>query len=68
MIYRFSDNLSQKEVTELASRLDGRKITSLEYEKQGTDNYFVLRLDDESKLTIYYEAGRGSLILGEGFP
>jgi len=68
MIYRYSDNLSEKQVKELSSRLDKRQIVNFEYEKQGTENYFVLRFDDESKLTIFYESGKGSLILGEGFP
>ena len=68
MIYRFSDSLSEKQVQELASRLENRRITKLEYEKQGTENYFILRFDDETKLTIFYETGKGSLVLGEGFP
>lgn len=68
MIYRYSDNLSQKQVTELSSRLQSRKITRFEYDRQGDDNYFVLGFDDETKLTIFYEAGKGSLVLGEGFP
>jgi|GEM_PF-1178056 hypothetical protein len=68
MIYRFSDDLTEKQVAELSSRLEGRRIISMEYEKQGNDNYFVLRFDDETKLTIYYESGKGSLVLGEGFP
>lgn len=68
MIYRFSDNLTEKQVQELSSRLENRRITGFEYDKQGDDNYFVLRFDDETKLTIFYETGKGSLILGEGFP
>jgi hypothetical protein len=55
-------------VQELSSRLENRQIKGFEYDKQGDDNYFVLRFDDETKLTIFYEAGKGSLILGEGFP
>ena len=68
MIYRYTDNLSEKQVEELSSRLENRKITNFEYDKQGEDNYFVLRFDDETKLTIFYETGKGSLVLGEGFP
>ena len=68
MIYRFSDNLTDKQVQELTSRLENRKITNFEYDRQGDDNYFVLGFDDETKLTIFYEAGKGSLVLGEGFP
>jgi hypothetical protein len=68
MIYRFSDNLTEKQVQELTSRLENRKITNFEYDRQGDDNYFVLGFDDETKLTIFYEAGKGSLVLGEGFP
>jgi hypothetical protein len=68
MIYRFSDNLTEKQVQELSSRLENRQIKGFEYDKQGDDNYFVIRFDDETKLTIFYEAGKGSLILGEGFP
>ena len=68
MIYRFSDKLSQKQVQELSSRLQDRQIVKFEYELQGNDNYFVLGFDDETKLTIFYESGKGSLILGEGFP
>ncbi len=68
MIYRFADNLTEKQVEELTSRLENRKITRFEYEKQGEDNYFVLGFDDETKLTIFYQAGKGSLVLGEGFP
>ncbi len=68
MIYRFSDNLTEKQVKELASRVENRQITKLEYDFHGIENYVVLRLDDETKLTIFYESGKGSLILGEGFP
>jgi len=68
MIYRYSDNLTDKQVQELTSRLENRKITNFEYDRQGDDNYFVLGFDDETKLTIFYEAGKGSLVLGEGFP
>ncbi len=68
MIYRFSDNLTEKQVQELTSRLQNRKITNFEYDRQGDDNYFVLGFDDETKLTIFYESGKGSLVLGEGFP
>ncbi len=68
MIYRFSDNLTEKQVQELTSRLENRRITRFEYELQGTDNYFVLGFDDETKLTIFFESGKGSLVLGEGFP
>ena len=68
MIHRFADNLSDQQVKELSSRLKDRKITNFEYDKQGADNYFVLGFDDETKLTIFYESGKGSLILGEGFP
>ncbi|MHB1909542.1 MAG: hypothetical protein ACYCQJ_11850 [Nitrososphaerales archaeon] len=68
MIYRFSDNLDEKQVKELTSRLQNRTIKNFEYDKQGTDNYFVLGFDDETKLTIFYEAGKGTLVLGEGFP
>ena len=68
MIYRFADNLSEKQVEELSSRLQNRQIVKFEYEIQGKDNYFVLGFDDETKLTIFYESGKGSLVLGEGFP
>lgn len=68
MIYRYSDALTEKQVQELASRLEGRSITKFEYDQQANDNYFVLRFDDETKLTIFYESGKGSLVLGEGFP
>jgi hypothetical protein len=68
MIFRFSDNLTEKQVQDLTSRLENRKITHFEYERQGDDNYFVLGFDDETKLTIFYESGKGSLVLGEGFP
>ncbi len=68
MIYRFSDSLDEKQVQELTLRLSDRTITKFEYEKQGNDNYFVLGFDDETKLTIFYESGKGSLVLGEGFP
>ena len=68
MIYRFSDNLDEKQVNDLASRLSNRTITKFEYDRQGADNYFVLGFDDETKLTIFYETGKGSLVLGEGFP
>jgi len=68
MIYRFSDNLTEKQVQDLTSRLQNRKITNFEYDRQGDDNYFVLGFDDETKLTIFYETGKGSLVLGEGFP
>jgi hypothetical protein len=68
MIFRFSDNLTEKQVQELSSRLENRKITHFEYDSQGSDNYFVLGFDDETKLTIFYESGKGSLVLGEGFP
>ncbi|MDG6995999.1 MAG: hypothetical protein JRN52_08750 [Nitrososphaerota archaeon] len=68
MIYRYADNLTPKQVEELASRLENRKITRFEYDKQGEDNYFVLGFDDETKLTIFYQTGKGSLVLGEGFP
>jgi hypothetical protein len=68
MIYRFSDNLTEKQVQELSARLQNRKITNFEYDKQGEDNYFVLGFDDETKLTIFYESGKGTLVLGEGFP
>jgi len=68
MIYRFSDNLTDKQVQELSSRLENRKITRFEYDNQGSDNYFILGFDDETKLTIFYETGKGSLVLGEGFP
>jgi hypothetical protein len=60
--------LDEKQVKELSSRLQNRMITKFEYEKQGNDNYFVLGFDDETKLTIFYETSKGSLILGEGFP
>ncbi len=68
MIHRFSDSLDEKQVKELASRLSNRTIAKFEYEKQGNDNYFVLGFDDETKLTIFYESGKGGLVLGEGFP
>lgn len=68
MIYRFSDNLTEKQVQNLSSRLENRKITRFEYDCQGTDNYFIIGFDDETKLTIFYETGKGSLVLGEGFP
>ncbi len=68
MIYRYSDNLSEKQIQELSSRLQNRKITHFEYDRQGDDNYFVLGFDDETKLTIFYRSGSGSLVLGEGFP
>jgi hypothetical protein len=68
MIFRFSDSLTEKQVQELGSRLENRKIIHFEYDQQGTDNYFVLGFDDETKLTIFYESGKGSLVLGEGFP
>jgi len=68
MIFRFSDNLSEKQVQDLKSRLENRKITALEYNFEGGENYFVLGFDDETKLTIFYESGKGSLVLGEGFP
>lgn len=68
MIYRYSDNLDEKQVQELTSRLANRTISKIEYDKQGNDNYFVLGFDDETKLTIFYESGKGSLVLGEGFP
>ena len=68
MIFRFSDNLSEKQVQDLKSRLENRKITALEYNFEGEENYFVLGFDDETKLTIFYESGKGSLVLGEGFP
>ncbi|HYB03795.1 MAG TPA: hypothetical protein VED17_04995, partial [Nitrososphaerales archaeon] len=64
MIYRFSDNLTEKQVQDLTSRLQNRKITNFEYDRQGDDNYFVLGFDDETKLTIFYETGKGSLVLG----
>jgi hypothetical protein len=68
MIYRFADNLSDQQVKELTARLENRTIKRFEFDKQGSDNYFVLGFDDETKLTIFYEEGKGSLILGEGFP
>ncbi len=68
MIYRFSDNLDEKQVKELSSRLQNRTILHIEYDEQGDDNYFVLGFDDDTKLTIFYQTGKGSLILGEGFP
>ncbi|MDG7001067.1 MAG: hypothetical protein JRN15_18390 [Nitrososphaerota archaeon] len=68
MIYRYADSLTEKQVQELSSRLENRRITRFEYDKQGEDNYFVLGFDDETKLTIFYESGKGSLVLGEGFP
>jgi hypothetical protein len=68
MIYRFSDQLDAAQVKELSSRLENRTIKHFEYDLQGSDNYFVLGFDDETKLTIFYESGKGSLILGEGFP
>ena len=68
MIYRYADNLSERQIEELSSRLEGRKIVKFEYDLQGTDNYFMLGFDDETKLTVFYESGKGSLILGEGFP
>jgi hypothetical protein len=68
MIYRFSDHLNEVQLKELSSRLENRTIKRFEYDAQGNDNYFVLGFDDETKLTIFYESGKGSLILGEGFP
>ena len=68
MIVRFADNLSLTQIKELASRLEGRKILQLEYEHMVTDNYYSLKLDDDTKITIYYEDQKGSLTLGEGFP
>jgi hypothetical protein len=68
MIYRFGNNLDEKQVKELASRLENRRITRFEYDIEGEDNYFVLGFDDDTKLTIFYQTGKGSLILGEGFP
>ncbi len=68
MIFRFSDNLSDKQIQDLKSRLENRKITGLEYNCEGEENYFILAFDDETKLTIFYETGKGSLVLGEGFP
>ncbi len=68
MIYRFSDHLNDDQKKELSSRLENRTIKHFEYDSQGNDNYFVLGFDDETKLTIFYESGKGSLILGEGFP
>lgn len=68
MIFRYSDNLTEQQADELRSRLVDRKITKFEYDKQGDENYFVLGFDDETKLTIFYESGKGTLVLGEGFP
>ncbi len=68
MIYRFADNLNEQQIKDLTSRLENRTIKHFEYDKQGSDNYFVIGFDDETKLTIFYESGKGSLILGEGFP
>jgi hypothetical protein len=68
MIYRYSENLSERQIEELSSRLQNRRITRFEYEIQGEDNYFILGFDDETKLTIFYRSGNGSLVLGEGFP
>ncbi len=68
MIFRFSDNLTAKQVQDLASRIEKRQIIKMEYENQSNENYFTLKFDDETKLTIFYETGKGSLILGEGFP
>ncbi len=68
MIYRYSDNLTEKQIDELKSRLQNKQIVRFEYDNQGNDNYFVLGFDDETKLTIFYESGKGSLVLGEGFP
>jgi hypothetical protein len=68
MIYRYTNHLNDVQVKELSSRLENRTIKRFEYDSQGADNYFVLGFDDETKLTIFYESGKGSLILGEGFP
>jgi hypothetical protein len=55
-------------VEALEKRLTSRKIVKVDYEHTQTDNYFTLRLDDETKLTVYYSDGSGSLVIGEGFP
>lgn len=68
MIFRYSDNLTEEQTNELRSRLVDRKITKFEYDMQGEENYFVIGFDDETKLTIFYESGKGTLVLGEGFP
>lgn len=68
MIYRFTDNLDEKQVKDLTARIKNRTITRFDYERQGEDNYFVLGFDDDTKLTVFYQSGKGSLVLGEGFP
>lgn len=68
MIYRFTDNLDEKQVKDLTARIKNRTITHFDYERQGEDNYFVLGFDDDTKLTVFYQSGKGSLVLGEGFP
>ncbi len=68
MIFRYSDKLDDAQVKELTSRLENRKIIDVDYVIEGNDNYFTLKFDDETKLTIYYESGKGSLVVGEGFP
>lgn len=68
MIVRFSGALSEREATELQGRLEGRRIVSFRYDREGLDNYFILGLDDDSRVTIYLEGDRGALVLGEGFP
>lgn len=68
MIYRFTDNLDEKQVKDLTARIENRTITRFDYDRQGEDNYFVLGFDDDTKLTVFYQSGKGSLVLGEGFP
>jgi len=55
MIVSFAQNLSPTQIKELTSRLEGRKILHLEYDHMGSDNYYTLKLDDDTKITIYYE-------------
>jgi hypothetical protein len=68
LILRYSDNLKPTQVSQLEGRLTGRRILKIDYEHSEKDNYFTLRFDDETKLTIYYPDGSGSLVIGEGFP
>jgi hypothetical protein len=68
MIVRFAGELNQKDIEDLQTRINDKKIKRIAYEKQEGYSYIVFELDDETKMTLYYPLEEGGITISEGFP
>ncbi|MCL5788334.1 MAG: hypothetical protein M1357_00790 [Candidatus Marsarchaeota archaeon] len=68
MITRYNGKLSSDDINALLALVKDKKIVGAKYDFQDGFSYVEFRLEDDTKLTVYYPLEEGGVTVTEGFP